>query len=54
MKCIMCGHRGHVGRLCNEPITEDIRDDVGYGVKPTGFVRTILVDTCRCASWKGV
>lgn len=47
MKCDICGHSKHVGR-CNVPVTEAIRDDVGYFAPPTGLSRTLIVGTCLC------
>lgn len=42
-----CSHGYHEGP-CLHKYTETIRDDVGYGVKPTGQTRVILVDVCQC------
>lgn len=45
--CSSCGHRGHYGR-CDYPITETVRDDVGWSGPPSYLKRTIMVDTCHC------
>lgn len=49
-QCPRCTpHTAHDGLACAEPITETIRDDVGYGgIKPTGMTRTMIVDFCHC------
>lgn len=48
--CLSCGHEDHFGHQCNAPIRNDIyasEDPQGLGPARI-FVRSILVDMCRC------
>lgn len=42
-----CSHGRH-DAPCGFKYTEEIRDDVGYFMAPTGITRTLLVGTCQC------
>jgi len=46
--CRHCTHSLHPGYECGQPITETIRDDVGFLARPTGIRKTLIVDTCGC------
>lgn len=47
-ECTNCRHPPHAGRVCRCPITETIRDDVGFFAPPTHIERTIITKTCSC------
>lgn len=56
MNCPDCHHDSHDGRMCGHYNTITFRDDVGYGVKPTGKTSTLIESVCSCVRlmvWTG-
>lgn len=46
--CPACPHPPHGGHVCNAPITETYRDDVGIFARPSGITWAEIVDECDC------